>query len=65
MLLIFNVQYKQIVFFEFVEEERINEARKKARKLVPMLYFYLKKKKMNNVHRGHLVLLHVKGSENK
>lgn len=45
MLLIFNVQYKQIVFFEFVEEERINEARKKARKLAPMLYFYLKKKK--------------------
>lgn len=60
MLLIFNVQYKHIIFFEFVEEERINE----ARKLAPMLYFYVKKK-MNNVHRGLLVLLHVKGSENK
>lgn len=60
MLLIFNVQYKQIIFFEFVEEERINE----ARKLAPMLYFYVKKK-MNNVHRGLLVLLHVKGNENK
>ena len=61
MLLIFNVQYKQIIFFEFVEEERINE----ARKLAPMLYFYVKKKKMNNVHPGLLVLLHVKGNEDK
>lgn len=41
MLLIFNVQYKHIIFFEFVEEERIND----ARKLAPMLYFYVKKKK--------------------
>lgn len=41
MLLIIHVQYKQILLFEFVEEEPVNEA---INNVTFMLYVFIRKK---------------------